>query len=184
MEESMSKIKPLWKRLSYVAIIVFGILLDQLTKMLAVKYLKPIASVPLWKNVLHLTYVENRGAAFGMLADHRWVFMLFSSVAIVALAFYLFWDRSYLSDKGEDGRYPAIFYPTGLSLAAIVAGGIGNMIDRILYGYVVDFVDFTLINFAVFNVADIFVTVGAFALAASMLLPLFLGKKKEEEKTK
>lgn len=177
----MRKMNPIRKRLIYVAVILFGIFLDQWTKFLAVQYLKPVSSVPLWENVLHFTYVENRGAAFGMLADHRWVFMVFSTVAIAAIAFYLFWDRSYLSEKDESGKYPAIFFPTGLSLAVIVSGGIGNMIDRVLYGYVVDFVDFTLIDFAVFNVADIFVTVGAFALAASVMIPLFFSKKKSEK---
>ncbi len=180
----MLKIKPFSKRILYMAVIVLGIFLDQLTKMLAIRYLKPVFSFPLWKDVLHFTYVENRGAAFGMLADHRWVFMVFSCVAIVLLALYLFLDRSYLSEKGADGKYPAIFLPTGLSLAAVISGGIGNMIDRIAYGYVVDFVDFTLIDFAVFNVADIFVTVGAFSLAASMLIPLFLTKKKDNEQEK
>lgn len=174
----MSKLTSLHKRLLYVAVIVLGVVLDQLTKMLAVKHLKPIGSYPLWENVFHLTYHENPGAAFGMLDEHPWVFMLFSTVAILLLAVYLFFDRSYLSDKGEDGRYPKIPLFSGISIALIVTGGIGNMIDRIgtriLYdrGFVVDFLDFTLIDFAIFNVADSFVTVGAFLLAFSLLLPL------------
>ena len=70
----MKKLKPIYY-IIYTAVIIGGIVLDQLSKLLAVKLLAPIGSVPLWEGVLHLTYVENRGAAFGMLADHRWVFM-------------------------------------------------------------------------------------------------------------
>ena len=73
-----------------IGIILGGIFLDQLTKFLAVRYLAPVDTVPLWKNVLHLTYVENTGAAFGMMKDARWVFLVLSTVAIVGIAVYLF----------------------------------------------------------------------------------------------
>lgn len=164
-------------RILYGLILVGAILLDQLTKALAVNYLAPRGSVPLWRGVLHLTYVENRGAAFGMLADHRWVFLVFSTLAIALLGVYLFRGVSYLSDKTAEGKYPPLSPFGGVSLALIVSGGIGNMIDRIALGYVVDFIDFTLIDFAVFNVADSFVTVGAVLLACHLLLPLIKKKK-------
>ncbi len=167
----------LW-RILYGVIIAVGIGLDQLTKRLAVKYLSDRATLPIFEDVLHLTYVENRGAAFGMLANHRWVFLIFSSVAIVAMGFYLFRGVSYLSDKGEDGKYPPLSPLGGVALAMIVSGGIGNMIDRVALGYVVDFIDFTLIDFAVFNGADSLVSVGAVLLALHLLLPLFAKKKK------
>ena len=130
------------------AIIVGVISLDQLTKWLAVIYLKGEASFPLWQDVLHFTYAENRGMAFGMLEDHRWVFMVLSTVGILAILFYLLRFR------------PASLWMR-ISLSMIVGGGIGNMIDRVILGYVVDFIDFTLIDFAIFNVADSFVCVGA-----------------------
>lgn len=155
--------------LIYSAIIIGGIAIDQLTKFLAVKFLAPIDTVPIIKNALHLTYVENRGAAFGMLADHRWVFMILSSVAIVILAFLLF--GGYLNGK---------LYT--LSVSMIVSGGIGNMIDRIFLGYVVDFIDFRLINFAVFNGADSFVCVGAGILLLAALLDLINESKKTKDK--
>lgn len=181
----IAKLTPLYKRLIYCGVIIFGIVLDQWTKLLAVRHLKPIGSFPLWRGVFHLTYVENRGAAFGMLADHPWVFMVFSTVAILLLCVYLFIGKSFLSEKDENGEYPALGFLSGISLALVVTGGIGNMIDRIgtrvLYdrGFVVDFLDFTLIDFAVFNVADCFVTVGAVLLAFSLILPFFKALKKQ-----
>ena len=139
-----------------IAIILGSVALDQLTKWLAVEFLQGQPSFPIWQDVLHLTFAKNEGAAFGMLSDHRWVFMVFSSVAIVGLLVYLFRFR-------PNSRYVQI------TLAMIVGGGIGNMIDRIALGYVVDFIDFTLINFAIFNVADSFVTIGAFMLMGYLI---------------
>ena len=164
-------------RILYGAILVLGIVLDQISKALAVKFLSIRATLPLWEGVLHLTYVENRGAAFGMLKNHRWVFLVFSTLAILLLAAYLFRGVSYLSEKNEAGVYPPIAPLGGVALSLIVSGGIGNMIDRIALGYVVDFIDVRLINFAVFNIADSFVTVGAVLLALHLLLPLFIKKK-------
>ena len=149
-----------------IAVIAAVIGLDQLTKWLAVVYLQGEASFPLWKDVLHFTYVENTGMAFGMLKDHRWVFMVFSTVAIVGLLIYLFRFR-------PEGRWMQI------AMAMIIGGGIGNMIDRILLGYVVDFIDFTLINFAVFNVADSFVCIGAGIMILCLVIDLVKEIKQE-----
>ena len=147
-----------------IAIITGSVFLDQLTKWLAVVYLQGEPSFPLWRDVLHFTFVKNEGAAFGMLANHRWVFMIVSTVAILGLLIYLFRFR-------PKSRYVQI------TLAMIIGGGIGNMIDRFALGYVIDFIDFTLINFAVFNVADSFVTVGAFMLMGYLRWDLIRDKK-------
>jgi signal peptidase II len=143
----------------YSMIIVIGIVLDQLTKLLSSKFLSKVDTVPIIKDVLHLTYLENRGAAFGMLKDHRWVFMLISTVMIVGLSVYLF------GGLAENKLYE-------ISIAMIISGGIGNMFDRIGLGYVVDFIDFRLINFAVFNGADSFVCVGAGILILALILDI------------
>ncbi len=135
-------------RFIYGVIILVSLFLDQLTKYLAVIFLKGEPSFPLWQDVLHLTYHENYGAAFGMLSEHRWVFMTISTVAILALVWYLFFSKK-------------MSFFMGFSFALVLAGGIGNMIDRVFLGYVVDFIDFTLIDFAIFNVADSLVCVGA-----------------------
>lgn len=154
--------------LVWIILIIAMVYLDQLTKYLAVIFLKSIDTFPIIQDVIHFTYVENRGAAFGMLSEHRWVFMIVSVVGIVALSIYLVRNR-------RDGAIQ------NLSLSMIIAGGIGNMIDRIVLGYVVDFIDFTLINFAIFNVADVFVCVGC-GLEVLYLLMTLVRTYREEKK--
>ena len=156
--------------LIYILIIALGTLLDQITKALATAYLKPIFDFPLIEGVFHLTYTENSGAAFGMLSNNRWVFMIFSSVMIVAMCVYLFLPKK---------QSRPLFC---MAMAAVVAGGIGNMIDRIVYGKVVDFFYFKLINFAIFNVADVFVCVGAGLMLLDVLMEIAEEAKKEKEK--
>ncbi len=143
----------------YFLVIAAVIGLDRLTKALAVKFLEPIDTFPLWRGVLHLTYLENRGAAFGMLSDRRAVFMIVSTVGILVFLWYLFAKR----EKN-------LLFDLGLTF--VIGGGIGNMIDRVALGYVVDFIDFRLINFAVFNGADSFVCVGAGMMLLSLLMQI------------
>ena len=145
------------------------ILLDQITKILALQHLAPVGSLPLWENVLHLTYVENTGAAFGMLKDHRWVFLVISTVALGGMIVYMFLNKT---------KHPL----ETTAVAFIVGGGIGNMIDRLARGFVVDFVDVKCIphwNY-IFNVADIFVCVGCGLFILYVLLFEAISKKAEE----
>ncbi|MBR6681850.1 MAG: signal peptidase II [Clostridia bacterium] len=144
----------------YLSVMAFIVIADQITKYLAVLNLKNIDTFPIIKDVIHFTYWENRGAAFGMLENHRWVFMVVSSVVICIILFAMFKYKKHL--------HPLMM--TGLTFC--VGGGIGNMIDRVFNGFVVDFVDFTLIDFAIFNVADSFVCIGV----GLMILDLLLGK--------
>ena len=153
----------------YSLIIAVGIILDQLTKWLSVKFLSVIDTCPIIKGVIHLTYVENRGAAFGMFSDKRWVFMLSSTVMIIAMLAYLYLGHC------ETKLY-------AVSISMIISGGIGNMIDRLALGYVVDFIDFRLINFAVFNGADSFVCVGAGLLMLALVIDLVKEAKAEKRK--
>ena len=144
------------------------ILLDQITKILALQHLAPVGSLPLWENVLHLTYVENTGAAFGMLKDHRWVFLVISTVALGGMIVYMFLNKT---------KHPL----ETTAVAFIVGGGIGNMIDRLARGFVVDFVDVKCIphwNY-IFNVADIFVCVGCGLFILYVIL--FEAKSKKAE---
>ena len=139
--------------LIWLAVIIVTVFLDQLTKYLTVLHLKPIDTLPIIEDVFHLTYVENTGAAFGMMKDARWVFMITSTVAIVGILGYMI-HRYYVKKE----KMP---WMEALSLSLILGGGIGNMIDRTMLGYVVDMIDCRFINFAVFNVADSFVCIGA-----------------------
>jgi signal peptidase II len=146
-------------RLLPLAIMAAAVVLDVVTKQLAILHLKPIGSVPIIKNVFHLTYRINYGAAWSIFSapDQRWIFMTISTVAILAMLGYL------LVAKLDSKLMRA-------GLGAIIGGGIGNMIDRISLGYVVDFLDACIINFPVFNVADCFVTVGAGVLMLALIL--------------
>lgn len=155
----------------YSLIIAVGIFLDQITKWLSVKFLSKVVTVPIIKNVIHLTYVENRGAAFGMFKDQRWVFMTTSTVMIVGLLLYLYLGFA------ENKLYE-------VSIAMIISGGIGNMIDRIALKYVIDFIDFRLINFAVFNGADSFVCVGAGLLVLALVKDIIKESKELKESKK
>lgn len=158
--------------LIWLAVIIVTVFLDQLTKYLTVLHLKPIDTLPIIEDVFHLTYVENTGAAFGMMKDARWVFMITSTLAIVGILGYMI-HRYYVKKE-------KLHWAEALSLSLIVGGGIGNMIDRTMLGYVVDMIDCRFINFAVFNVADSFVCIGA----GVMILHLLIMTAQEYKATK
>lgn len=152
-------------------LIVLIVFVDQLTKWLAVIYLKTSEGIDVIPGILRFEYTENRGMAFGMLDGHRWVFMLISTVMIVALLIYL-WR------KPPKSRFVV------LSLAFIVGGGIGNMIDRTILGYVIDFIYPCAIPALwpwIFNVADSFVTVGTGMLIGYLLFDLIREYRMEKQ---
>ena len=109
----------------------------------------PIRTFPIIEGVFHFTYVENTGAAFSLLRDRTYILLLISTVLVIFMG-YLWFKEIRNSD----------FFFLKLGVIMIIAGGIGNIIDRIRLGYVVDFLDFRMINFPVFNIADCYVTVG------------------------
>ena len=124
--------------------------------------------LPLLGQLLGLRLTHNYGAAWGMLSDHRWVFILVTAIAIVILPIFLY-------------RYRKLHFMFGFSLSLIIGGAIGNMIDRVFLGYVVDFLEATFIDFPVFNVADICVVCGAimmFVYIAFIDKTLFADKPK------
>lgn len=145
--------------LVWLMIIVGVVFLDQLTKWLTVINLELGETFPVIEGVFHFTYRQNTGAAFSLFdePDQRWIFMTISTVAIIAMLVYLAINRN----KSK---------LLCVALSFVVGGGIGNMIDRCLLKYVVDFIDVRLINFAVFNVADSFVCVGVGLLALYIIL--------------
>jgi len=155
-----------------VLLMLVAVFLDQISKYLVVIYMELGQSVEVIPGIFRFTYVQNKGAAFGSLSDSRWLFMVLSSVAIAGILGYIFWK------KPQNKLLLS-------SLILIVGGGIGNMIDRVRLGYVIDFLDFCAfpkIWMWVFNVADSFVVVGAGMLILWMILDMIEESKREKEK--
>ena len=140
--------------LSIIAIVVL-VSLDQFVKYLTVTHLmlKPIVLI---ENIFELTYVENKGAAWSILENQIWFFILMT-VIILALIAYAFYKKMIYTKLGQ------------ISLVLICAGAIGNLIDRITHGYVIDMFSFKLINFPVFNVADICIVCGGILFVYYMM---------------
>ena len=141
--------------------------IDQFTKYLAVLYLKDKPAYPIIEGVFELKYLENRGAAFGMLQDQKAFFVLIACVILVAVCYILM-------KLPKHKKYNLLHS----LLVLIASGAIGNMIDRIRLEYVVDFLYFKLINFPIFNVADIYVTCAAVVM---ILLGIFYYKDEDME---
>lgn len=137
-----------------LAIIALILLLDWLTKFLATKNLLLNQSVPVIKGIFHITLIHNRGAAFGILKDQTPLFIFTSIFAIILIYFGL---------KNTRQRSPSIYK---ISLTLILGGALGNLIDRLFLGYVIDFLDFRV--WPVFNVADSMITIGAILLGYSI----------------
>lgn len=135
----------------YYALILFAILLDQLIKYLIVHNMELNSSIPVIDPIFYLTYVQNFGAAFSILQNQKTVFIVITSVVAVSLLLVII--------KNKAKYHKALL----ISFSMIIGGGVGNLIDRIRYGYVVDFFDFKI--WPVFNIADMFVVCGTFLLA-------------------
>jgi len=141
--------------LKYILIILSLIGIDQFSKYLALKYLKGVSSIPIINDVFHLTYVENRGAAFGLFQNNQIIFVVVAMIACIVGLYYIYKKDLNLLAKS--------------SIILLISGAIGNMIDRVRLGFVVDYFDFRIIWEYVFNVADIFVVVGTILLCIYIL---------------
>lgn len=150
------------------SLIVFvAVLLDRLTKLWAAGPLKSAGRMEFLPGVMEFNYVENQGAAFSMFWGKTWVFVI---LTVLIVAFLLGYLIKYRASEGLLMR---------IAVSCIIGGAIGNLIDRVLYGYVIDFLRPIFIRFAVFNIADIFVTCGAM-LFIVLLLFFSKGKKQDE----
>ena len=139
----------------FLIVLVF---IDQFTKYLAIIKLKNQPAFNIINGVLEFNYLENRGAAFGMLQNQK-LFFVFVAVIFLSVIIYV------LVKAPDDRKY----FSMHILLTMIAAGAIGNMIDRLRFEYVVDFIYFVLINFPIFNVADIYVTVATAILVIEVL---------------
>jgi signal peptidase II len=134
------------------------VVLDQITKFCAVSFLKPVESVTLAQGILDLTYVENRGMAFGFLQGARWLFVGLTLLILVGIAIY--YVRLPRGPKYRKVRF---------ALILISSGAAGNLIDRFRNGFVVDFFHVRFVDFPVFNIADSYVVVGTIFFALIMI---------------
>ncbi|MDL2225358.1 signal peptidase II [Eubacteriales bacterium OttesenSCG-928-M02] len=150
-------------------VIAIAIGLDRITKIWCKAYLvhQPGMQMNVIPGVVEFKYMENTGAAFSVFSGKTWLLAAFSIIIIAALVFFLI---------KYGGGEPLL---VRLCVAAIIGGAVGNLIDRLFYGYVIDFINPTFINFAIFNVADMFVTCGAILLV--FLLLFFKPREKKEE---
>lgn len=150
----------------YVLIaLVVGI--DQWVKYYIRSHMEVGQSVPLIDGLINLTYHRNAGAAFSMLEGQQWFFILSSLLVLVAVIYY--------RRKGELKNRPLMEF----GVALLVAGAIGNMIDRIAFGRVTDFFDLQFVRFAIFNVADVAINVAVVLMVLSILLEMFKTKGKK-----
>lgn len=140
--------------------------LDQFFKHLAVEYLKPIGSKVIIKNIFSLTYIQNDGAAFGLFAGNKFLLIWLTALVLLCLIIAVFLNKI---------KSNFLF----ISFILIIGGGIGNLIDRIFLGYVVDYLHITCINFAIFNFADCCVVIGTILL---IIYFLFFDNKNALEK--
>lgn len=158
----MHRKKHLWCAVMIFLIIAF----DQITKILATEYLKGKEPVSFIKGVVQFKYAENTGMAFSLFSGARWIFVVLTLIVCAVALWYIFSNRC----------KPLWLY---WSIAVVASGGIGNLIDRAFYGYVVDFIEPVFIDFAIFNIADCAVTLGGVSLIAYLIFDMF---KKEDKK--
>ena len=156
------------KKIWCTVMIVIIVAIDQITKYFAKACLYGKGAKPFIKGVVEFVYAQNTGVAFSMFDGGRWFFVALTAVVLLFCILYMY------KGKGQNNLW--LFW----SLGVIVSGAIGNLIDRIYLGYVIDFINPTFVNFAVFNVADCFVTVGV-ALLVIYYLRSELAQKKQKE---
>lgn len=156
----------IWKRYGLFGILVIlAVALDQWTKRLAFNILRTGGPFVIWDGVFELRYSENRGAAFGILQGKQGFFFLVAAAVIIVVLLFL-------AKLPSGKRYLPLFG----SMVLLTSGAVGNMVDRMVQGYVVDFLYFSLIDFPIFNVADCYVVVAA---AVLVLLISFVYKEEE-----
>jgi len=148
--------------LFYYLIAIAVAVIDQLTKYVVAKNMEIGESIPLIEGVFHFTSHRNMGAAFGILQNQRWLFIIITIAVVVGIV----WSLSRIGKS-----QPRVSF----ALSLVLGGAVGNFIDRLLTGQVVDFFDFVLIRFPIFNVADTAITIGVALLLIDTLLQ---GRKK------
>ncbi len=146
-----------------------GVAADQITKYMVKINMDYLQSIPIIPDVFNLTYILNNGAAWSILEGYRWFFVVLGIIVLIAIL--IFRQRTCRHD-----------WVMNIALAFICVGALGNLIDRALYGAVVDFFSFVLINFPIFNVADCFITIGVIIMIWHWLItPLIIKSKADKD---
>lgn len=151
----------------YILLIIILIALDQVSKIVVQHMLSTRASLPIIEGIFHLAYVENRGAAFGLMQGKQIFFTLVAIIVVVA-GLICIYRKNY-------GKL------INISISMIIAGAVGNLIDRLKLGYVIDFLDFRFIWNYVFNLADIFVVLGILIICTAIIFDDFKERKKDNK---
>lgn len=155
------------KHISCSIMIILIVAFDQITKHIAGSKLSGGAAANFIPGVIQFRYAENTGMAFSMFSGARWIFIILTLAVCIGVLWYMFANKC---------KSLWLYW----SLGVIVSGGIGNLIDRICFGYVVDFIEPVFIDFAVFNIADCAVTCGAVVLVAYLVTDAFKKDKSED----
>ncbi len=164
----MNFIKKNSKILICIAIFIGILIVDLITKAVVASNMKLFETIPVIQDVFHITYVQNTGAAFSILEDKMLFFYIITPIALILGTWFLIkeWKHSMFQN---------------VIIVSILAGALGNFIDRVFLGYVRDMFDFRLINFAVFNVADIALTVGCGVFIVFLIYDLFKDEKQKRD---
>lgn len=144
------------------------IVADQVSKYFVSVYLKPVGTITVVKNFLSLSYLENTGISFGLLPNKRWLFVILTILIVIALLVMLF-------------KYKKHDFLSYAILTLLIAGGVGNLIDRIRLAYVIDFIKVEFFGY-IFNLADCFVVVGAFLFVIYIIMMEVKSKRSLENK--
>lgn len=158
------KSKNFWSAVMIILIVAF----DQITKYFAKIYLYGKEAKTFIKGVIEFVYTENTGVAFSMFSGGRWFFIILTAAVSIGCLIFMY--------KSKPKKDLWLFWTLGV----IVSGGIGNLIDRILLGYVIDFINPVFVDFAVFNIADCAVTLGTVSLIIYLVSDMFKKEKKNE----
>lgn len=143
----MKNIRRLYMRFVFAGIFFLYFGIDRLTKYLVVSAMQLQETIPVVKDVFHITYIRNAGAAFGILQNKVTFFIVVAFLSVFMIVFYAF---SRQADK----------IWVQVALGSLLGGACGNLFDRIMYGYVIDFLDFRYIDFPIFNFADVVIDIG------------------------
>ena len=143
-------------------VLVLVLILDQATKFWAESQLQTLEPIPFLNNYFELHYSQNTGMAFSLLQDRPRFLLVLISVILLTLIYYIFKEKK-----------------LRLGIALILAGGLGNLLDRLIHGYVIDFINPLFVNFAIFNIADISLNIGMFLLFIDWIITSFPSRKRE-----